>query len=137
MWSPGCALQSLGPRGSVEAVGPPGISAWSERRGKSWGGLAGSKAGQGELSVATKSVLGQGPWQRLARAICRKPYQSAAAQPGTREMQQEPMLVCNNLQDPVRAPWLSVCSPERQGFSFTFLTFSFFSSLFLRQDLTL
>lgn len=39
---------------------------WGERVGV---GLAGSEAGQGELSVATKSLLGQGPWQRLARGI--------------------------------------------------------------------
>lgn len=40
-------------------------------------GLAGSKAGQGELSVATKSLLGQGPWQRLARGIRRDPRRPA------------------------------------------------------------
>lgn len=95
-------------RQGVGAVGPAGISAWSERWGKSWGGLAGSKAGQGELSVATKSMLGQGPWQRLAGAICREPHRSAAAQPGTRALQQEPLCVCDILQDPVRAPLLSV-----------------------------
>lgn len=80
MWSPGGALQSLGAgTEGVGVAGRAGISAWSEHRAKSWVGLAGSKAGQGELSVATKSLLGQGPWQRQAGGICREPHRPGVA----------------------------------------------------------
>lgn len=81
MWSPGGALQSLG-AGAEREWGLRGERELA--RGANVGqrvgvGLAGSKAGQGELSVATKSLIGQGPWQRQAGGICREPHRPGVA----------------------------------------------------------
>lgn len=59
------------------AAGSAGISASGPGRGIAAGrefrtGLAGSKAGQRELSEATRSVGGQGPRQRRAPGLARE-----------------------------------------------------------------
>lgn len=66
-----CPSKPGEPRAAAGQAGSAGISAPGPRRGIAAGrefetGLAGSKAGQGELNEATRSARGQGPRWRWA-----------------------------------------------------------------------